>query len=77
MSLIEIGYRNIQSLHGEEIVRSFDPFYQPKKALVWPDTRATVSGVREREPIVIKVNGLVVGRAYLETGVYPFAESRT
>ena len=74
MSQIEISYRNIHSLHGEELVHSFDPYYRPRKALTWPDTQATISGVREREPIVIKVDGLVVGRAYLETELYPFAE---
>lgn len=74
MSSIEISYRNTHSLHGKEIVHARDPYFRPNKALTWPDTRATITGMRERQPFMIKVDGLVVGRAYLETELYPFAE---
>lgn len=70
---IEVTLRDSFSRHGEELVRSRYA-HEVRKWLAWPQTGVSVENFRDKEVVVAKVNGVVVGRAILDAVYYPFAE---
>ena len=66
--------RDVFSRHAEEVVRSR---YGPGVAdcgFNWPATGVTEENFRDKEVVVARINGLVVGRAILDAAFYPLAE---
>jgi len=60
--------------HGEEVLRAR---YWPgvaDRGFEWPATGVTLDNFREKEVIVARVGGVVVGRAILDAVFYPLAE---
>jgi len=70
MQNVEIGYRNVHTFQGEAIARCADASPALHKAFTWPSPDKLSGGIREREPLVIRVAGRVAGRAVLETEYY-------
>ena len=72
---IDICFRDAFTKHGEELVRSLDGESIPNHALLWPNIADDLSALRSREqPLVARIDGVVVARAFFEAELYPFAE---
>jgi len=66
--------RDAFSRHGEELVRAR---YAPQiagRGFTWPATGVTAEDYLDKEKIVARIGGVVVGRAILEAVRYPLAE---
>lgn len=71
---LEFDFTDACSQHGQEIAQSYQPGGIPRRALIWPDIRASVLHQEGESPLVARLDGQVVARAWLDFGLYPFAE---
>ena len=65
---------DVSARHGEEVLRAR---YWPgvaDRGFRWPATGVTFDNFREKEVIVARAEGVVVGRAILDAVFYPLAE---
>ena len=60
--------------HAEELLRSRYWSGMADRGFKWPATGVTVEDFRDKEVIVARVDGVVVGRAILDAVFYPLAE---
>lgn len=71
---VVVEARDVFARHGEELVRGR---YAPELAdrgFEWPATGVSREDFRDKEVIVARIGGVVVGRAILEGVFYPLAE---
>ena len=60
--------------HAEELLRARYSPVVADRCFEWPETGVNREGFRDKEVIVSRVEGVVVGRAILDAAFYPLAE---
>ncbi|UCH33654.1 MAG: GNAT family N-acetyltransferase [Armatimonadota bacterium] len=71
---VVVETRDAFSRHGEELlVARYAPGVADRR-FTWPATDITPDGYRDQEGLVAHVDGVVAGRAILETAFHPLAE---
>jgi len=70
---LEFGFVDACSRHGQEIAQSYQGD-SPRQAVRWPDIRSSALHQEGDGALVARLDGQVVARAWLECGLYPFAE---
>nr|NIN64464.1 GNAT family N-acetyltransferase [Anaerolineae bacterium]NIN94701.1 GNAT family N-acetyltransferase [Anaerolineae bacterium]NIQ77763.1 GNAT family N-acetyltransferase [Anaerolineae bacterium] len=71
---IEVCFRDRFSTHGEELVRSRIGTGVMQSPMTWPQVISYTENWRDDQTLVMKVDGVVAGRAVLGAATYPFAE---
>ncbi len=71
---VEVSFRDRFSTHGEELVRSRIGKGMTESPLTWPNVAPDFDNSRNEQTLVVKVDGVVAGRAVLGAVTYPFAE---
>jgi GNAT superfamily N-acetyltransferase len=71
---VVVETRDVFARHGEELVRARYAPEVANRGFEWPAAGVTMEDFRDKEVIVARIDGVVVGRAILDAVFYPLAE---